>query len=142
MALGLYLNFAGNCREAVEFYAETFGQSKPKYMTFGDMPADPAYTVPEANKNLVMNTALTIRGTQVMFSDMPPEMPINVGNNVSIVIVSTDKDDIKNLFQKLGEGGTIEMELQKTFWSECYGMLTDRFGINWQLSYDDGKMMA
>ena len=138
MALGLYLNFAGNCREAVDFYADVFGQPKPKYMTYGDMPPDPTYTVPEANKNLVMNTALTIRDTLVMFSDVPPEMPMKVGDNVSIVIVSTDQDDIKDLFQKLGKGGTIQMELQQTFWSPCYGMLTDGFGIKWQLSYDDG----
>ena len=142
MALQLYLNFAGNCREAVARYAEIFGQPIPKFMTFGDMPPDPTYTVPEATKNLVMNTALTIQGTVVMFSDMPPEMPLNVGNNISLVIVSKSKDEIKDLFRKLGEGGTVDMELQETFWSQCYGMLTDRFGIQWQFSHDDERVMG
>lgn len=141
MPLDLYLNFDGNCREAVAFYAKTFEQPLPKFMTFGDMPPDPNYTVPEAIKSLVMNTALDIMGTMVMFSDNPPDMPLTVGNNVSLVVDTTDMAQIKTLFGKLSENGKIEMELQETFWSQCYGMLTDQFGIVWQFSHDDGRVM-
>ena len=48
-------------------------------------------------------------------------------------------DEIKSLFNKLKDGGTVEMDLQETFWSKCYGSLTDKFGIIWQLSYDNGE---
>ena len=47
---------------------------------------------------------------------------------------------MKSLFHKLKEGGTVGMELQETFWSKCYGSLTDKFGIGWQFSYDNGEM--
>jgi PhnB protein len=75
-----------------------------------------------------------------MFSDVFPGMPFVEGNNISLTIASKNLDEIKSLFHKLQEGGTIGMELQETFWSKCYGNLTDKFGIGWQFNYDDGTM--
>ena len=63
------------------------------------------------------------------------------GNNISLVIVSASMNDIKSLFSKLKEGGSVGMDLQETFWSKCYGSLTDKFGIHWQLSHDSGQRM-
>lgn len=140
MAVDVYINFNGNCREAVEFYAQVFGAEKPKIMTFGDMPPSPGFTLPEEAKNLVMHTRLNINGSNVMFSDSPPGMPFVAGNNISLVIISKNLDEIKSLFNKLKEGGTVGMDLQETFWSKCYGFVTDKFGIGWQLNYDSGQM--
>lgn len=69
-----------------------------------------------------------------MFSDVLPDMPFTVGYNISLVIVSDDKEKIEQSFSKLKEGGTVKMELQETFWSKCYGFITDKFGISWQFS--------
>lgn len=140
MAVDVYINFNGNCREAVEFYAQVFGTEKPQIMTFGDTPPNPEFTLPEETKNLVMHTRLNINGSNVMFSDTPPGMPFIAGNNISLVIVSKNLDEIKSLFNKLKEGGTVGMDLQETFWSKCYGFVTDKFGIGWQLNYDSGQM--
>ncbi|GBF33903.1 PhnB protein [Desulfocucumis palustris] len=140
MAVQVYINFKGNCREAVEYYSEVFGTEKPKIMLFGDMPPDPGFPLTEHTKNLVMHTFLNIKGSMVMFSDVPPDMTFVAGNNISLVVSSKDMDEIKSIFDKLKAGGTVGMELQETFWSKCYGFVTDKFGIGWQLSYDSGEM--
>ena len=140
MAVDVYINFRGNCRAAVEFYAEVFGTDKPKIMIFGDAPPNPEFALSEETKNLVMHTQLNIKGTNIMFSDTPTDMPFISGNNISLVIGSKDIEEIKSLFNMLKEGGNVMMDLQETFWSKSYGYLTDKFGIQWQLSLDNGQM--
>lgn len=140
MSVDVYLNFNGNCREAAEFYAEVFGTEKPQIMTFGETPPDPSFTLPEEAKNLVMHTRLNISGSNVMFSDVFPGMPFVQGNNVTLSIVTESLDEIKTWFNKLKEGGKVTMDLQETFWSKCYGNLTDKFGIGWQFNYGTGGM--
>ena len=140
MAVDVYLNFNGNCREAVEFYAEVFETEEPRIMAFGDAPPNPEFNLPDEAKHLVMHALLNIQGSNVMFSDVFPGMPFTVGNNISLTLVSKDVEEIKTIFNKLKVGGTVSMELQETFWSKCYGMLTDKMGIQWQLSYDNGEM--
>ncbi|MFE5317271.1 VOC family protein [Paenibacillus sp. NPDC056579] len=140
MSVDVYVNFNGNCREAVEFYAEAFGSEKPKMMTFGEAPPNPEYPLPEEAKNLIMHTRLTISGSNVMFSDVFPGMPFTAGNNISLSVVSESKEEIESAFSKLKEGGTVIMELQETFWSKSYGSLTDKFGIIWQFNLGMGGM--
>lgn len=138
MAVEVYLIFNGNCREAVEFYAEVFETEPPQMMTFGEAPPNPAYSLPDEAKDLIMHGRLTINGSTIMFSDTFPGSPFNVGNNISLAVVNKDMEKIKSYFHQLKEGGTVGMELQETFWSKCYGQLTDKFGVQWQLSYDSG----
>ncbi|KMY50175.1 VOC family protein [Peribacillus loiseleuriae] len=140
MSIDVYLNFNGNCHEAVEFYAQVFETEKPKIMTFGESPPNPEFPLPEEAKNLVMHTRLNISGSNVMFSDVFPGMPFIKGNNISLAIVSENLDEIKSQFDKLKEGGTVGMELQETFWSKCYGQLTDKFGIIWQFNCGINEM--
>lgn len=135
MAVAVYLHFNGNCREAVEYYAEIFGTEKPQIMTYGEAPSHPGYSLPEKAKNFVIHTELIISGSRVMFSDTLPGMPFVPGNNISLSIISKDIKEIQSLFHKLKEGGTVGMELQETFWSKSYGHLTDKFGIEWQFMY-------
>ena len=143
MALSIYLNFDGNCREAVEFYADVFNTEMQEIMTFDQMPPDEDFTVPEEAKNLVLHTHLEIKGTLVMFSDVIPGMgsPLTLGNNISPTVLSEDKAEIQRLYDRLKEGGTVDMELQETFWSKAYASVTDRFGIPWQLDLDTEDAM-
>ncbi|NWL88425.1 hypothetical protein DMN77_12590 [Paenibacillus sp. 79R4] len=136
MAVEVYLYFNGNCREAVEYYAQIFETEKPQFMAYGDNPPNPEYSLPEAAKNLIMHSRLNINGSNVMFSDVFPGSPFTVGNNISLAYVSKDIDQVKQLFNKLQDGGSVKMELQETFWSKCYGNLRDKFGIEWQMSYE------
>lgn len=137
MAVDLYINFNGNCREAVEFYTQVFDTVKPQIMLFKDAPPSPDFPVNEDIGNLVMHTQLQILGSRIMFSDVPPGMPFTAGNNITLVIGSKDIDEIKKLYEKLKDGGKVEMELQETFWSKSYGSIVDKFGIGWQLSYSE-----
>jgi PhnB protein len=140
MAINVYMNFNGNCREAVEFYAQVFGTEKPQIMTFGDAPPNPKFSLPDEAKNLVMHTMLNINGSNVMFSDIFPGSPFIAGNNISLSVISKNIEEVKSLFNKMKDGGTVVMDIQETFWSKCYGSLTDKFGIEWQFSYDNGEM--
>lgn len=134
MSVDVYMNFNGNCREAVEFYAQVFATEEPKMMTFGEAPPNPEYPLPEEAKGLIMHTRLNINGSNVMFSDVFPGMPFVVGNNITLAIVSDNKDEIRSFFDKLKVGGKVGMELQETFFSKLYGSLTDKFGVEWQLN--------
>lgn len=135
MAIEAYIQFNGNCRDAVEFYSQVFDTAKPQIMTYGDAPPDPAFPVSEEAKHLVLHAQLTISGSNVMFSDVCPGMPFVAGNNISLTLISKSMDEMKTVFGKLKEGGTVVMELQETFWSKYYGFVTDKFGIAWQLNY-------
>jgi len=137
MSVEAYINFNGNCREAVEYYAEVFGTEKPQLMLYKDAPADEDFPLTEETKDLVMHTSLDIEGSTVMFSDIPPDMPFTVGNNISLVINIKDTAKIRSMFSKLETDGTVGMELQETFWSKLYGFVTDKFGVGWQFIYYD-----
>ncbi|GAE33100.1 VOC family protein [Halalkalibacter akibai] len=140
MAVDVYLTFNGNCREAVEYYAEVFRTEAPQIMTYGETPSDPSFKMPEEAKNLVLHTRLSIEGSNVMFSDTFPGTPYVAGNNISLAVISQNQDNITHYFNQLKNGGKVGLELQETFWSKCYGKVTDKFGIEWQLSYDNGEM--
>ena len=101
MALEPFVNFGGNCREAVTYYAKVFGSGEPEFMTFRDAPPDESMPLTEADKDLVMYTDLNISGAQVMFSDTPPGMPFVAGTNISLTIVTKDEDEIRRLFRDL-----------------------------------------
>ncbi|QTD41255.1 VOC family protein [Sporosarcina sp. Te-1] len=137
MAVDIYLTFNGNCREAIEFYSEVFKTEQPQVMTFGEAPPNPEYPLPEDAKDLIMHGRLKINGSTVMFSDTFPGSKVMEGTNISLAIVSNDRDAIQESFEKLKQGGTVKMELQETFFSKCYGSVRDRFGIEWQLSYEE-----
>jgi len=136
MAIEIYLYFNGNCREAVEYYSEVFKVSKQQIMTYGDTPSSPDFPLSEEAKDLVLHTFLIISGSRVMFSDVFPEYPFVLGSNMSITIVSHNMDELKSYFNKLSKGGSVSMDPQETFWSKYYAMLTDKFGVSWQLSYE------
>lgn len=140
MPVNAYINCNGNCREAVEFYAKVFGTGIPQIMTYGEAPPDPEYTLPEEAKSRVLYTQLNISGSTVMFSDIFPGMAFVAGNNMGLAFVSRNPDEIKSCFNQLKEGGMVSIDLQETFWSKCYGKVTDKFGIEWQLSYENEEM--
>lgn len=115
MSVQAYINFDGNCREAVEYYTNVFGTAKPEIMSFRDAPADMDFPVTEETKDLVLHTALEIEGSTVMFSDVPPGMPFTLGNNIGLVIISKDMDKMRSMFNALKAEGTMVMDLQETF---------------------------
>ncbi len=140
MQVEMFINFDGNCREAVEFYAKVFKTKVGEFMTYGDAPPDPNYTLAEADRNKICYAGLKVGNMVLMFMDMPSDSPLTIGNNINPTVSVNDKDEASRLFNELKEGGEVFMELQKTFYSEWYGMVQDKFGVIWHvLHYSEEK---
>lgn len=130
-----YLNFDGNCRDAVEYYSKVFGVPA-QIMTFGEAPMDKGEEMPEAMKSRIMHANLVLGENQLMFSDTMPGMDFIVGNNISLSINGTDAEAMTAWFTALAADGTVQMPLAPTFWGPMYGMLVDQFGICWQFNLE------
>jgi len=132
MTFDVFLNFDGDCRAAIEFYANVFKLDLPGHiMTYGQAPG---FSVNEADKDRVLYSSLPIFGCNVMFSDCPPGSKYVKGTNIALTLGTADANEIERLYTTLSDGGFVNMALGKTFFSELYGMITDKFGITWQLS--------
>jgi PhnB protein len=140
MQIQPYISFSGNCQEAVEFYADVFGTDNPEIILFGDRLHEPEAAALDQAEKVVIRADLEPEETRVLLSDIPPKSRDIQKSKMTLVIFSDDLDEIKILYYKLKDGGTVEMELQETFWSKVYGSLIDKFGVGWQLNYDDGRM--
>ncbi len=139
-SFSVFINFDGNCREALEFYAKVFQSEVQNIMTYGQMPPDPNFPIPDADKENIVYSSVPIFGCNVIFCDVPSNMPLTKGDNISPTLGTDDKEEIRRIFAELSEGGEVLMPLDKTFWSEFYGMLQDKYGVIWQLSHDSGEM--
>ena|SRR6478609_7153620 len=132
--VGPYLTFNGNCREAMNFYKEVFG-GELMMQTFGEAPMD----APGDAKDRIMHANLRNGDFLLMASDgMPGQAPI-VGNNVTLSVNCNSKEEQENYFNKLAAGGNITMPLADTFWGAYFGMLTDKFGMNWMFNTEHKK---
>ncbi|WP_276352615.1 VOC family protein [Cohnella caldifontis] len=132
--LSPYLVTNGNGQEAVKWYEEALSAKVISLQTFGEMPGDPDHPVPEEAKDRVLHAALQVGETVLMLSDTFPGNPHQVGNHVAIAVVVDDAAQAKTIFDKLAQGGNVEMPLQETFWSPAFGMVTDKFGVSFQIS--------
>jgi len=128
-----YVSFNGSCAEAIALYEKAFGV-KAEITRYKDAPPENDYQVPEGAENLIMHADLEVGGAALMLCDMPPEYPANAGNNIGIMVEFDSIEAAKAAFEVLKAGGEIDMELQETFWSKCFGSLTDKFGIHWNIS--------
>jgi len=127
--LNPYISFRGQAREAAEFYQAVFG-GELGVSTFGDFgtPVEPG------EEHLVMHAHLTTAsGLVLMLSDTPSSMDLTVGDNISVSLSGGphEADELRGYFEKLSEGGTVTEPLVEAPWGDSFGMLVDRFGINW-----------
>lgn len=132
MSFDVFLNFDGDCRAALTFYADVFQVDMPaSLMTYGQAPG---FAGPDADRERIIYASLPVFGSNVMFSDCPSGTDYVKGTNIALTLGTSDEAEIRRLYAALGEGGTVELELGKTFFSELYAMVTDKFDITWQLS--------
>lgn len=136
-----YLTFNGNCEEAFNFYKSVFGGEFPYVGRYGEMPPQegiPPMTAEQKNK--IMHISLPIsKETTLMGSDTGGDWASNFkeGTNFSISINTDQIKEADRLFTALSEEGKVTMPMNKTFWGSYFGMLTDKFGINWMISGDE-----
>lgn len=138
--VNVYLNFNGNCEEAFLFYKSVFGGEFNYMGRFKDMPPQegtPPLT--KAMENKIMHVSLPISNeTMIMGSDTGDEWgpTFKQGNNFSISITTDSKEKADSLFHGLSKDGQVTMPLNTTFWGDYFGMLADKFGINWMISFN------
>jgi len=128
-----YLFFDGRCEEAIGFYREAIGAKVEMLMRMKDSPEPPQPGMcPPGSENKVMHAALRVGETTVMASDGrclgKPSF-----QGFSLSLNAKDEPDAKRLFNALAAGGQVQMPLGKTFFSPCFGMVADRFGVSWMV---------
>ena len=127
--LNPYLSFRDDARAAMEFYQRALG-GELTINTFGDYGDKQA---PEAD--LVMHANLhTPAGFTLMGADTPPGMEFQGGARFSVSLSGDDDGELRGYFEKLSEGGTVTLPLEKQMWGDVFGMLTDRFGVTWMVN--------
>jgi PhnB protein len=133
MVVQSYLFFNGNCEEAVNFYKKALGARVDFTMRYKEAPEPPPPGKVPANwGDKIMHTSFWIGESMVMASDGCDTGPGFAGFSLSLT--TKDEAEAKKAFNALSDDGKIFMPLDKTFWSPCFGLLTDKFGVQWMVS--------
>jgi PhnB protein len=128
-----YLFFGGRCEEAINFYGKALGARVEMIMRYKESPEPPPPGMLQAGfEDKVMHATIQIGEAIVMVSDGCDDKSSFDGFRLSLALPT--EADAKRAFEALSDGGEIQMPLTKTFWSECFGMVTDRFGVGWMIT--------
>ena len=134
MPIEPYLIFNGCCEEAIEFYKKALGAEVLMMMRVKDSPEPhPPGMLPPGSENKIMHVSLRVGDATVMASDGRCTGQTNC-QRFSLSLTAADEADAKRNFAALAEGGQVHMPLGKTFWSPCFGMVADRFGVGWMVT--------
>ncbi len=126
-----YIAFRGNCREAIEFYKAAVGAEEVYAQTYGNSPMSEM-----GQPDAIMHCTIKIGDSNVMMCDDFHTEGLSTNGNISLAIGLNDVEKARQMFDALSDGGTVTMPLDKTFWAEAFGTLTDKFGINWMVNCD------
>jgi PhnB protein len=131
--INAYLNFNGNCREAMNFYKECLG-GELALQTVGGSPIEAQ--CPAAMKNQVLHASLINDALLLMGSDMTGPEGFIKGNTMALSLNCSTEEEINTFFSNLSRDGKIIHPLRVEFWGAIFGVFTDKFGIRWMLNYD------
>lgn len=138
MRMSPYLVMNGNAREAIQFYEKALDAKVLFSQTFGEMPENPEFPLPEEAKELIAHAMMKVGETDFMFSDTFPGQTSLSGDQVTICISVNDIEKSKQIFESLQQDGQVKMQLQEAFFSPAYGIVTDKFGVTFQI-YTEGQ---
>lgn len=128
-----YLFFGGRCEEALAFYGKALGAQVDMLMLHKDSPEPPPPgSLQPGFENKVMHTTFRIGGAVVMASDGCNDGERFSGFRLSLALPT--EADAQRAFAALAEGGEVQLPPTRTFWSPCFGMVTDRFGVGWMVT--------
>jgi len=122
--LNPYLNFNGNARQALEFYASVFG-GIPTLSTFGE------FGMQDTPDKIMHGQLETDAGYTLMAADTPPGMEFQGMHGFGVSLSGEDGDVLRGYWDKLSQGGEVTMPMQKQAWGDEFGMVTDKFGVPW-----------
>jgi PhnB protein len=135
MKLNPYLQFQGNAEEVLNFYATALNGTILSVQRYGDspMPSDEDY------KQKIIHARLTFDDNLIMILDTFKGQTVSTGGNIQLSVEVENEGEIDSLFNNMAEGGTVTMPLQGTFWGARFGMLKDKFGVNWMFNHEMKK---
>ena len=134
LGISPYVAFKGNCREAIEFYKRALDAEVLFTHTVGESP------MPDMGPaDNIMHCTIKIGDSTIMMCDDPRIDEEFGGGKITLAIGLNDPDRAKQLFQNLAKDGSVVMPLEKTYWAEAFGMVTDKFGIKWMVNCDAPK---
>jgi len=136
MELEPYLFFSGNCEEALNFYKTVFGGEITEISRWKDAPAEMG--MPADLGERVMHSNFKSPSIKFMASDSRPTTQYGEGR-ISLSLGTSDVADAQRVWNALAKGGKIDMEFSDTFWGAKFGMLTDKYGIDWMINCEVEK---
>jgi PhnB protein len=134
-----YIHFNGNCEEAFKFYRNIFG-GELRMVRYKDLENNMNLTGDDLN--LIGNAYLPLVSNTHLYGDDTLEAlgrPIESGNQFEINIETESAEEAKRLFNALLEGGEVKMALHQTEWAEKFGMISDKFSVQWMVMFAGGK---
>jgi len=128
-----YLNFNGRCEEAIEFYRQALGAEVGMMMRFKESPEPPQPgMVPPGNENKILHTSFRVGDSTIMASDGRCQGKTEF-QGITLSLTVSREADADRFFNALADGGKVQMPLAKTFFSQRFGMVADRFGVSWMV---------
>ena len=131
MKVTTYLNFPGNCAEALSFYEKNLGGKILTTMTFDSMP-DPKMA-PAGMEKKIMHARIMIGETMLMASDGPKAEPMR---SAYLTINTETTPEAERIYKVLSEGGEVFMAMNETFFAHRFGQFRDKFGVNWMIIHE------
>jgi PhnB protein len=131
MKLDVYLNYAGNCRQAFLFYEQQLGGKITMMMTHGQGPN--AANLPAEQRDAILHARIEIGNTVVMGADIPKSEPMR---SAYLTLTVDSEKEAERLYTVLSEGGQVFMKMEKTFFANRFAMLRDKFGTSWMLLHE------
>ena len=130
MRIDFHINFSGQCQEAFEFYQSILG-GEVELLTYGNSPAKEDVPADWAEK--IVHGSFAFNNLQITGADLLPENYQKL-QGFQLLLQLNNSSEAQRIFDALAAGGIVTMPLQKTFWTDAYGIVTDRFGIPWEVN--------
>lgn len=129
-----YLFFNGNCKEAMTFYQQCLGGTL-SIMTAGETPVSDQ--LPADKRDSIMHSNLMLEGVLLLMASDDMMGGTKDGSRITLSMNFNSESDLNTAFEKLSEGGNVSHPVKKEFWGALFGQFTDKFGIQWMMSYDE-----
>lgn len=131
-SIDAYVFFENECREAMTFYQQCLGGELQFNTIGGSVAAD---HMPPEKHDLIMHASLTHGGVVLLAADNCMGGPLVKGKNMSLMLNCSSEEEVHDLYAKLSAGGQANHTPRVEFWGDVFGMLTDKFGVDWMISF-------
>ena len=131
MTISIHINFNGQCQKAFEFYSQVLDGEIGSMLKFGDSPAGQQAAKEWQDK--IVHANIIIQDIEIAGGDVTPEQYL-APQGFHLLLSVENEEEAQTIFNALSKDGHIVLPLQETFWSSCYGILVDRFGVPWKIN--------